>query len=73
MKNIIQIIIYEKIKINLVANNAQKNIKKFSVIEDIFRFIKNYNDKYNSNININILIQLENKEKEVIFKIPFIS
>ena len=61
--------IYEKIKVNLVSNSVQPNIKKFSIIEDIFNYLKNYNEKYDSNININLIIQSNEKEKEVIYKI----
>ena len=33
--------VYKKIKSSLVINNIPKNNKKFSVIDDIFEFIKN--------------------------------
>lgn len=61
--------IYEKVKSNLVCNNCPINNKKFSVVDDIFKFIKNYNNKYHSNININLIIQANDDEKSIIYKV----
>lgn len=61
--------IYDKIKANLVKNIQVKNNKKFSIIADIFGFIKSYNSKYNSNIDANILLKSNEEEKETINKV----
>ena len=61
--------LYEKIKSNLVNNNFCESKEKFSIIDDILKFVKNYNNKYKSNININIILQSNKDEKEIINKI----
>ena len=61
--------VYEKIKINLVNNSNSLNTEKFSVINDILKYIKNYNDQYNSCINVNIIMQSSDSEKEIIYKV----
>jgi hypothetical protein len=61
--------LYEKIKSNLVNNNSSENNEKFSIIGDILKFVKNYNNKYKTNININLILQSSEDEKETINKI----
>ena len=45
----------EKIKNSLVEKVEIKNTR-FSIINDIFNFLKNYNNKYNTELDINIII-----------------
>ena len=61
--------IYDKINANMVKKIQVKNNKKFSIIDDILRFIKSYNSKYNSNIDVNILLQSNEEEKDIINKV----
>ena len=42
--------------------------KKFSIIEDILKFISNYNSKYNTKLNIYNIIQSESEEINIINK-----
>ena len=43
--------------------------KKFSVIDDILKFISEYNKKYKTKLNIHNIIQSEPEELELINKI----
>ena len=40
--------------------------KKFSIINDIYRFIEQYNSKYSTNINIHTIIQGNKEDTEII-------
>ena len=42
--------------------------KKFSVVDDILKFISEYNKKYKIKLNINNIIQSEKEELELINK-----
>ena len=43
--------IYNKIKDNLIVN-VSLNKEKFSIINDIYKFLENYNKTYSANINL---------------------
>ena len=61
--------IYNKIKVSIVNINEEK-AEKFSIINDIYKFLKKYNEKYKSNINIHNIIQNEGEEEtEIIMKV----
>ena len=61
--------IYDKIKSNLFNKNNILFTKKFSVVDDILLFIKNYNDKYHTKINTNLIIQSDENNMKIINKI----
>ena len=48
--------IYNNIKESLIKDSSNEN-HKFSIIKDIFKYIKNYNEKYSSKIDIHLIIQ----------------
>ena len=57
--------IYKKIKYSLIVNIPLKK-EKFSVINDIYKFILNYNRKYKMNINIHSIIQGDADDMSII-------
>ena len=60
---------YNKIKESIVNINENK-IEKFSIINDIYKFIDQYNEKYKTTINIHNIIQNEGgDESEIINKV----
>lgn len=60
--------IYNKIKDSFV-NHIPNEKKKFSIINDIYRFIEQYNSKYSTNINIHTIIQGNKEDTEIINKV----
>ena len=43
--------------------------KKFSIIEDIYKFITNYNEKYKTKLNVKLIIQSDEEDMENIYNI----
>ena len=48
--------VYEKIKNSLINKCANKE-EKFSIINDIYTFISNFNSKYKTKLDFNIIFQ----------------
>ena len=62
--------VYSKLKDSFVLNIPPKR-EKFSVINDIYKFISNYNKKYSNKININHIIQGDKEDLNIIYKITY--
>ena len=60
--------IYEKIKNSLVIKHNIKE-EKFSIINDIYQFIKNFNSKYNTKLDFNIILQSDEEDLKIIDKV----
>ena len=60
--------IYEKIKNNLVNKYIIKE-EKFSIINDIYQFIKNFNPKYNTKLDFNIILQSDEEDLKIVDKV----
>ena len=48
--------IYNNIKESFIKDSSNEN-HKLNIIKDIFKFLKNYNEKYSSKIDIHLIIQ----------------
>ena len=60
--------VYIKIKESLVKEIPNKN-NKLSIIDDIYNYLSSYNKKYSEKIDIHKIIQVNNKEFDIINKI----
>ena len=60
--------IYIKIKESLV-NEIPNTINKFTIIDDIYNYLSNYNKKYSEKENLHQIIQGNDEELEIINKI----
>ena len=60
--------LYNKIKDSIINDIGTKK-EKFSIINDIYEYLNNYNKKYSSKINIHNIIQSEKDELKIINKI----
>ena len=59
---------YNKLKESII-NRKEVEYEKFSIVNDIYKFIDQYNSKYQSNINIHRLIQGDEEDTEIIKKV----
>lgn len=59
---------YEKIKNSLINKCANKE-EKFSIINDIYTFISNFNSKYKTKLDFNIILQSEEEDLLIIEKV----
>ena len=60
--------VYNKIKDSIIKEIGHKN-EKFSIINDIYEYLNNYNKKYSSKIDIHTIIQSDKDELKIINKI----
>ena len=60
--------IYDKIKESLISKVYNKEVK-FSVIKDIYDFIVKYNKKYKTDLNFNLILQSDDEETNIIYKL----
>ena len=61
--------IYSNMKDYLVINNQNKKVEKFTIINDIYTFLKKYNTKYKTNLNIHCIIQGVSGDFDLIYKV----
>ena len=59
---------YDEYK-NSIKKPKMPKHKKFSIIEDIYKFITNYNEKYKTKLNAKLIIQSDEEDMENIFNI----